>query len=103
MYSIDFMLHNYSNADLVELYVSPTTDDYWGDDIMRGAVLLNGSSMELVFDTGAPAGTTFDIRTLDDDGDQYDFFEIPLTELTDLSLYVEIYSDGSFNNYFEWS
>ncbi len=102
MYALDFTLGNYSNADLVDIRISASTDEDWGDNLLEeGYVLPNGNSVEIVFDSMAPAGTLYDMYTEDSDGDAYEYYEISLTELTTLDLYVEVAGDGSYTNYYE--
>ncbi len=103
LYSIDFTLYNYTNADLTDIRVSMSTDTSHGENILEpGYVIPNNYSTVVSFSTGAPAGTLFDMYTNDDDGDSYEYFDIPLTEITELHLFVEWYADGSYNNTYIW-
>ncbi|MDL2252993.1 hypothetical protein LJC49_02840 [Ruminococcaceae bacterium OttesenSCG-928-I18] len=102
-YSLDFTLYNFSNADLVDIRLSSSEETTFGENLLQpGYVLGNESYVDIVFDSTAPAGTTFDMYTLDSDGDEYEYYEIPLTQITDLYLYVEFYDDGTYNNYYEY-
>lgn len=102
-YSLDFTLYNYSNAALTDIRISITADDSFGENLLpSGYVLRDGGNSDIVFNTTAPAGTTFDMYTMDSDGDSYEYYDIPLTKITTLALYVEVYTDGSYNNFYEY-
>ncbi len=104
LYSLDFTLYNFTRADLTEIRISESTETDFGDNLLPdGYVLLDNGGVEITFPTGAPAGTTFDLYTNDTDGDSYEYYGIPLTELTELYLEVEFYADGSYNNLFSWN
>ncbi len=99
IYSIDFTLVNNSGADLVDIRVSASTESDFGTNILPGgAIVPDGNSIELTFDTGAPAGTTFDMFTADDDGDEYEYYGLELTKISMVTLYWEKEADGSFTN-----
>ena len=101
-YSLDFELINNSNADLVDIRISPTGVDDFGDNMLEeGYVLPNGNSVVIAFDVEATAGTTFDMYTLDSDGDEYEYYEIPLTEISQLDLQVLVDEDGNYTNMYE--
>ncbi len=103
LYSLDFRLYNYSNAALTDIRISESSEDTFGDNILPdGYVLPDDGSVEITFDTLAPAGTLYDMYTNDEDGDEYHYYDIPLTAVTELSLYVEWYNDGTYNNLYEY-
>lgn len=104
LYSLNFNLTNYTNAALTEIRVSISTDTHFGENLLpAGYVLPDGNNVDITFDSMAPAGTTFDMYTMDSDGDSYEYTGIPLTKITELVLYVEFYQDGSYNNFFEYA
>ena len=103
-YSLDFNLINHSNAALVDIRLSSSDEATFGENLLpEGYVLPNGSNVDILFDTTAPAGTTYDMYTEDEDGDQYEYYDIPLTQITELALYVEFFDDGTYNNYYEYA
>ncbi len=102
LFSIDFELVNMSGADLVDIRVSPSTETDWGDNLLSGdEVLPDETSVPVSSEVMAVAGTTYDMKTIDSDGDEYEFYDIPLTEITELTMYVEIDEDGNYSNYVE--
>ena len=46
---LDFTLVNKTGLTIVELYVSPTSDDSWGDDILGQDVLKDGEDVDITF------------------------------------------------------
>ena len=40
---------NKTGLTIVELYVSPTSDDSWGDDILGQDVLKDGEDVDITF------------------------------------------------------
>ena len=56
------------------LYVSPTSESQWGDDLLEGHTLANGSSARVQL---APSqNNTYDIRMVDTDGDYWVFMGV---------------------------
>ena len=50
-YSQDFTVVNDTGIEVYSLYVSPTGEDSWGDDILTTDTLPSGSSTDIVFDS----------------------------------------------------
>ena len=48
--NLDFVLLNKTGYDISSIYVAPTTQKSWGEDIMGKELLKNGESVEIVFD-----------------------------------------------------
>ncbi len=102
-YLLDFTLYNHSNAAITDIRISESTDESYGENLLEeGFVLPDGYYCEVPFNYTAPAGTLFDMYTNDEDGDSYHYMDIPLTEITELHLYVEWYADGTYNNTYEY-
>ncbi len=79
---------NYSNADILYLYISPSFSDEWGDNLLEGDAIAGGESFVL---TGIPFGT-YDVMAETIDHVQiaawfYQTFDGPMT--------WEIWGDGS--------
>ena len=58
-------IQNSSAWSIYELYVSPTTDDAWGDDQLGTEVISTGESFDL---TRVPCGS-YDVKLVDEDSD----------------------------------
>jgi hypothetical protein len=50
--NLDFTLINKTGYDIENIYVAPTEQKTWGDDIMGRDVLEDGESVEITFDPG---------------------------------------------------
>ena len=64
----DFTLVNNSSAVLTHLYVSPTSADDWGDDILGRDVMAPGDSVLVYFTKFSPDGCGYDLRVTFQDG-----------------------------------
>ena len=63
----DFTLENDSLSYITHLYISPSSSDDWGDDILGVDVVPPGESVDITFD---PGGRTciYDILVVTDEG-----------------------------------
>ncbi len=50
--NLDFNLVNMTGYTIRDIYVSPTTEKNWGDDIMERDMLEDGETVEVSFDGG---------------------------------------------------
>lgn len=50
--NLDFVLINRTGYDIENIYVAPTAQKTWGDDIMGRDLLEDGESVEISFDPG---------------------------------------------------
>ncbi|MDL2254189.1 hypothetical protein LJC49_09035 [Ruminococcaceae bacterium OttesenSCG-928-I18] len=91
-YSQDFTILNSTGVDIYELYISPTGVDEWGEDALGEDVLANGESATVVFDVVATDGITWDIATVDADGDEAVFPSVDLSSISNIEL---AYQDGT--------
>ncbi|MBR0401951.1 MAG: hypothetical protein IJH73_05510 [Lachnospiraceae bacterium] len=58
------------------LYVSPTSESQWGDDLLGGQTLANGSTARVQIPPSQ--GNTYDIRMVDTDGDYWVFMNVTI-------------------------
>ena len=61
-------LENDSLSYITHLYVSPTSSDSWGDDILDVDVLPPGESVDITFDTSVGRTCIYDILVVTEDG-----------------------------------
>lgn len=66
---------NKSGWDLHEIYISPASQDDWGDDYLGSEILAQGDSLSL---TGLASGK-WDIRVIDEDGDECILNDVHIT------------------------
>ena len=64
----DFTLENDSLSTITRVYVSPTSSDSWGDDILGVDVLPPGESVDITFDTSVGRTCIYDILVVTEDG-----------------------------------
>ena len=50
--NLDFLLVNKTGYDIESIFVAPTTEREWGEDIMGVDMLEEGESVEITFDAG---------------------------------------------------
>ncbi len=53
--NLDFDLINKTGYTIKDIYVAPTTQREWGDDIMGKQLLKDGETVEISFDSGETA------------------------------------------------
>lgn len=72
--------------DFYEIYISPTTSDQWGDDVLGSLGVLSANSS---FNVQLPIGNvaTYDIRIIDEDFDEYLFSGMTLQDGNEISVY----------------
>lgn len=70
----EFMIENKSEWDIHHLFLSSSDDDQWGPDQLGDHVLASGTSFTL---RNIPCDT-YDIKVVDDDGDECVIKGIPM-------------------------
>jgi hypothetical protein len=77
----DFTLLNNTGQTIYELYVSPTKDDDWGDDILGDDVLMDGTTVTVRFDRFSAGRCFYDIKVVTASGDEGVLTEVNLCEV----------------------
>ncbi len=89
--NLDFVLTNMTGYDIENIYVAPTTERNWGEDIMGKELLLNEESVEVSFDPGETA-TKWDIyvtwKGYEADEDVY-WIGLDLSTISEITLHYE--------------
>jgi hypothetical protein len=84
----DFTLNNNSDYVLAHAYVSPSTEQSWGSDILGKDVLNPGESWDVSFDSGADNTCVWDFKAVTKEG-----FEVTLPQLNLCKIsYVNIHN-----------
>lgn len=83
---LDFKLLNRTGLTIDELYISANTVNDWEEDVLGRDVLADGESVTIHFDR-YESSRLWDIKIVDEDGDEYEWFEIPLDEVNELQIY----------------
>jgi beta-glucosidase/6-phospho-beta-glucosidase/beta-galactosidase len=82
---LDFRLNNKIGCSINNVYVSPAGEDNWSDDILSADILANGKSIDISFD-GDFDSDSWDLYATDEDGDEYLYQNLDLTEISELTL-----------------
>ena len=82
------------------LYFSPSDYDDWGDDLLAGMVLEDGESIDVALDREYDEGqTVYDLQAVDEDEDYYTIYESDISNLVVLSITMDAYDGGSYDDY----
>jgi len=88
-YDLDFELVNETGYDISEVFISPTKESSWGEDVMGKDVLGDGESVDIVFSTKEKA-KKWDIYVTwvgyDSDDDVY-WIGFDLSKISRITLY----------------
>lgn len=88
-YDLDFELVNETGYDISEVFISPTKESSWGEDVMGKDILADGESVEIFFTTKEKA-KKWDIYVTwvgyDSDEDVY-WLGFDLSKISKITLY----------------
>lgn len=85
---LDFKLVNKSTYVIVELYVSPTNDDEWGEDVLGADVLPNNDSVDIEF-SRSETTCNWDLKIVDEDEDEVTWTKLNLCTANEITLRYE--------------
>jgi hypothetical protein len=84
---LDFTLENATGEDLYGMYVSPVSDDNWGEDIIPEDILPNGHEVEVKFTIQADTDCNWDIKLAKDEaGNSVTISDVNLCGITKIIL-----------------
>ncbi len=81
----DFELTNDTGLVITSIYVSPSDEERWGDDVLGIDVLDDGGTVEIEFSPFADA-ELWDLKVVDEDGDEYVWVGLPLEGIYTLAI-----------------
>ena len=81
----DFRITNHTGHTIMNLNVSPHSDDHWGPDILGRDTLGNGEQAEITFDRDEQQ-CHWDIKVTYDDGTNNDLRDVNLCETTEVEF-----------------
>lgn len=84
----DFTLVNKTGLVITELYVSPSNDDEWGEDVLGRDVLEDGQKVDIQFSRGDKA-CKWDLKIVDEDEDDVIWEDIDLCKASEITLKYE--------------
>lgn len=85
---LDFTLVNKTGLTIMELYVSPTADDEWGDDVLGRDVLKHNEKVDIVF-SRSEKDCTWDMKIVDEDDDDVIWTKLDLCTANEITLLYE--------------
>lgn len=88
VYSQDFTVVNETGIEIYALFVSPSGEKNWGDDILTTDTLPTGSSTDIVFDTEVEE-QYWDLMIADSAGTTVEWSKIDLFTVSEVTLKIE--------------
>lgn len=88
VYSQDFTVVNETGIEIYALFVSPSGEKSWGDDILTTDTLPSGKSTEIVFDTEVE-DQYWDLMIADSAGTTVEWSKIDLFTVSEVTLKIE--------------
>lgn len=88
VYSQDFSIVNDTGIEIYAIYVSPTGEASWGDDLLTTDTLPTGSSTDIVFDTEVEE-QFWDLMVADSAGTTVEWSNIDLFSVSEITLKIE--------------
>ncbi|MFN8559924.1 MAG: hypothetical protein U0531_22085 [Dehalococcoidia bacterium] len=84
----DFTLVNRSGVTIFEVYVGPSHEPDWGDDILGSDVIIPGESLDVYFSRydGNTGSCLYDIRVVGADGSEGVLYEVNLCTTTTVTF-----------------
>jgi hypothetical protein len=79
---------NGTKYTIVELYVSPTNDDKWGEDVLGEDILKPGQKVDIEF-SRSESTCTWDLKIVDEDKDEVEWEKFNLCEISEITLKYE--------------
>ena len=86
--NLDFELLNRTGLIIAELYVSPSDDNAWGEDVLGKDILKAGESVEIAF-SRRETKCTWDLKIVDEDDDDVIWTDIDLCKASHITLRYE--------------
>jgi hypothetical protein len=86
--NLDFTLVNKTGVDIMEVYLSPTSDNEWGEDVMGKDILANGEKVDITF-SSAETECNWDLKIVDEDDDDIIWTKLNLCTANEITLMYE--------------
>lgn len=83
--AVSFELINNSSQDVWYLYVSPSHDSDWGDDLLGEDILFSGESADVVIDDGLTT-CEYDLLAVSGSDDELADYGLDLCEMTSYTI-----------------
>ena len=86
--NLDFTLVNRTGLTIMEVYLSPTNSDEWGEDVMGKDVLANRDKVDIVF-SSTETECNWDLKVVDEDDDSIEWTKLNLCTASEITLMYE--------------
>ena len=86
--NLDFTLVNRTGLTIMEVYLSPTNSDEWGEDVMGKDVLANREKVDIVF-SSTETECNWDLKVVDEDDDSIEWTKLNLCTASEITLIYE--------------
>lgn len=86
--NLDFTLVNKTGLIIMEVYLSPTTDAKWGEDVMGADILDDGDKVDITF-SSAETECNWDLKIVDEDDDDVIWTKLNLCTASEITLIYE--------------
>lgn len=84
--SQDFVLVNKTGVEIYALYVSPHSENLWGEDILEADTMLANATYDITFSRSERA-KYWDLRVEDSEGNYIVWESLNLLEISQVTLY----------------
>lgn len=82
----DFSMTNHTGMILVDVFISPSSADNWGPDVIPKDMILDGETFNFTFTGVDPQHCSWDILFTADDGNKYYMRGVDLCSITSITL-----------------
>lgn len=86
-YNQDLDITNGTGVAILEMYISPADDEYWGEDMLGGDVFPTDETMHFSTELVGTVDATWDIKIVDEDGDEVVFEGVDFSSSVELVLH----------------
>lgn len=86
--NLDFTLVNKTGVVVMEVYLSPTSDDHWGEDVMGDDVLEDKEKVDIKF-SSEETSCSWDLKVIDEDDDEIVWTKLNLCTANEITLMWE--------------
>ncbi|WP_414732556.1 hypothetical protein [Acetobacterium carbinolicum] len=88
VYSQDFTIINETGIEIYAVFVSPTGEESWGEDILTTDTLPTGSTTDIVFDSEVEE-QYWDLMIADSEGTTFEWSKIDLFSVSEITLKLD--------------
>lgn len=84
----NFWINNQTAHSIVDLYISESSLEFWGNDLTEHGVLLRGDALAVRFGNPSPRACLYDIMANFADGSTFTEFRVNVCSDSELSTYT---------------